>query len=206
MNVCTFPARVEKAEIVLPEPEAVGELEAIALSEGEVPAFQQHGKSLGITALHDYVFLLASVGGNTREVAEVLHYPEEGIGKARDDINEFLEVPTMAASVYRGIGDDFISIRLKAGWRSPNWKEEKILNGIASGLSNGEIINGLARTKQTKRAASFDMRRLWAKMGAEGRTHSMRRSYELGIKLTATLPASARRNPPVKPEPHPPSE
>jgi ATP/maltotriose-dependent transcriptional regulator MalT len=179
MRIPPFQERIARADIVLPD-ERVTNLGGIAVAMNQIPLNQEKGRSLRLTALHDYVFLLASVGGNTREVAETLHEEEIKIGKARDDINDFFGVPTMAASVVQGIEETFIPIKVRPDWGGirPSEREMKILRRIGAGRSNGWIGKSLGCPKQQLQC---DMHNLWRRIGAAGRTHGMRRSYELRI-------------------------
>ena len=127
------------------------------------------------------VFLLATLGGTTEEVADILSCEEPDISDAKDVILDVFGFPTMAAVANYAIFRHFIPIETDGSHVRPTNRDMTILKGFAGGLSNGDIGKELKLSKQDVSAV---MLRLFKKLIASGRTHSMRRSYELGIFRT----------------------
>jgi hypothetical protein len=185
VQVYAFPERIERAGIVIPDPDSLAALDKISIPHAEIPAFQNRGQSLGLTALHDHVFLLASVGGTTQQVSKVLRHPKPKIIKARNEVNNFFNANKMAVSVYRGLKTDYIEVDSEEYSSIPPTELElKILQGVANGFSNEQLVSRLAEKKHGRGRRQFlnNMHLFWReRLGADGRTHSMRRGFELGI-------------------------
>jgi DNA-binding NarL/FixJ family response regulator len=168
MSELTAPVRIEGG------PVADGFLAGIGRS-----AVGSHER---FTEIQQQVLLLASLGGTTEEVAGLLACNEVEITDARDSLIEIYGARNTAEVVSKAILGRHLPIEVSSdpGLRLSR-RDIVLLDGFRHGLSNKEI----GRHKQIGKSKDIVRQRyswpLFAKIGANGRTHSVRRSYELGI-------------------------
>jgi DNA-binding NarL/FixJ family response regulator len=132
-----------------------------------------------LTPQEEQVLIRASNGATVEKVAKKLSLAKEEVEELRNSVIAKYDAPNMAAAVNKAFLKGRLNIKKDPHPRvSLNEKDLVILTGIAAGKSNGEIATSL----NTNADAINDYnKRLFKKMGCSGRTHSVRKSYELGI-------------------------
>jgi DNA-binding NarL/FixJ family response regulator len=126
-----------------------------------------------------HVLALASLGGTTKSVARLLACRQEEVAQTRDELIAEFEVPNMAAVVNQVILQKNLPIRVASDSELRlSTRERIILDGFRRGLGNKAIGKQVKLAKGTIREYSYA---LFQKVKSNGRTHSVRRSYELGI-------------------------
>jgi hypothetical protein len=179
MSRSTLAERMDRAGIVIPDTAAIAGLGGVAIVEGAGLQDQSPiTPSLGLTAFHDYLLLVASVGATKEEAAEVFSCEVPDIERARDEINKVSGVETMAASVSKAIVGESIPLTLSSERRRINNQQLFILHSVAAGRTNPEI----GRKMSTRRPETVrKMMGLWYNLGASGRTEGIRRAYEFEL-------------------------
>jgi len=132
--------------------------------------------------LEQRVLLLASYGGTAKEVAQYARARRHAVERTRDNLIEAFGVPNMAAVVNAALWhrqlpfevDDSSPIPARLGER-----ERLALGYIAIGFTKGQIAAQFGKNPDTFHANV--LRPSFKILGSSGRTHSVRRSYEIGI-------------------------
>lgn len=124
------------------------------------------------------VLLLASLGGTAEQVADLLGCSEEEVTQTRDELIEMHDAPNMAAVVSQEILRRQLLVDVQESKVQLRRRDKIMLDGFRNGLGNAAIGKQLGKSKDTvyKYCPA-----LFKKMGSSGRTHSVRRSYELGV-------------------------
>lgn len=139
------------------------------------------------------VLILASFGGTVDQVAAYLGTDNSTIGELRDSVIGKFDAKNMAGAVNKAILGGVLPVEVnpepvtqvvKSAPRSM-----KVLTMFADGDSNAEIAEAFG--KKTGTLDKNINRPLFKRLRANGRTHSVRRAYELGI---FTLPEADATN------------
>jgi DNA-binding CsgD family transcriptional regulator len=183
--------RMDRAGIVIPDIATISGLGGVALNEGNV-GLESHSddrSALGLSPFHEYLLLVASVGATPEEAAEVFSCNKKDIETARDEIIGRFHARNMAHSVHRAIQGGYMGIEVRKNpstQRSLSSRDLTVLDGIRKGYSNTEIGSNMGKSKNA--VGHYYSRALFIKINASGRTHSVRRSHELGIEVPSIFP------------------
>lgn len=157
-----------------------GELTAQQIIESrtplEVPALDEMG------TLAQRVLLFASLGSTTKEAASLAGARRRIVEHTRDKLIEAYDVPNMAAVVNAAIFHSQIPLEISKYSRVANRlmpRQKLALGYTAIGLTKSGIAAELGNNPETFH--SNVLRPTFKVLEASGRTHSVRRSYELGV-------------------------
>lgn len=153
-----------------------GALSAISSSAEFLPSGP--ASSPDLTPVEFQVLSLASLGGTVQQVASLMSRHTLDIEVIRDTLTHKFDQPNMAAVVNQAIRHLILPIHKNPDINRPGLssKEIHVLGLIAAGKSNRQIAIDLGKTTGT--LVSNINRPLFKKLRANGRTHSVRRSYE----------------------------
>lgn len=147
---------------------------AIAQPTPETPAFTP----VEFTAVEEKVLALASLGGTIYQVGRLMKVAPVTVAEHRDSIIAKSGAKNMANAVNINILNGQLPVKVSAEKFSIEVDERLILQRISSGDHNSHIAN---RLRMPKKEVKEKCRGLFYKMNVTGRTHSVRRSYELGV-------------------------
>jgi DNA-binding NarL/FixJ family response regulator len=130
----------------------------------------------------------ASLGRTVSDAAQELDLSEEEVRDKRDAIKEKWQSRNMAEAVNRGILSGYVKFEYdeESTWLSRF--EVVMLRSFAAGRHNGDIARALGRKNEAD--ISRRARRLFKKIGADGKVHSVRRAHEMGVYLDLTPPSN----------------
>jgi DNA-binding CsgD family transcriptional regulator len=154
-------------------------MEATALKLGATAlTVEINGREMTIEPLEQDVLVLASQGGDIENVTSELSVTKKDVEDARDALIGGLVVPNMAAVVSIMISEKILGFEKANGFRRLPQTDRMVLALIAQGKTNSEIAKVINRGPQAMKNLN---NRLFTMLNATGRTHSVRRCYELDV-------------------------
>jgi len=145
-------------------------------------ALEPLGPTLDFSERQFNVLILGSLGGTKESVATLLSCDEHDVTKARDELIDMFHARNLAAVVNKAIVMRYLPIEVNedlAVQQTLNRRDMTLIHGFRSGHTNTEIGKQLGKSKNA--VGHYYSRALFDKIGANGRTHTVRKSYELGI-------------------------
>lgn len=139
----------------------------------------ENKEKLGLTEQEERLVILASQGGTVEEVAPIMEMTPDEIGDLRDGVIDKLSVVNMAAAVNVCIRRQVIPIEVSPRQMNLTEREIKVLALINKGASSSQIASAL--NKKSDSSMKNISKKLFRKLGANGRTNSVRRAYETGV-------------------------
>lgn len=124
------------------------------------------------------ILRLASLGKTVGDVAYRFRTTDSEIISIRDSVSAIFESPNMAATIHLAIVRGVLPIKVNPESVDLNEVELNMLCIYASGQDHLEVSAQFGIGE--KQVATLN-KELFRKIGATGRTHSIRRAYELGI-------------------------
>jgi DNA-binding CsgD family transcriptional regulator len=148
----------------------------------------QYAVHIDDLGLRDYqVLFLGSHGGKKEAIAEILDCEVPEVATARDKAIEAFEVHTFATAVHRAISVDYLPVEVthdQATIDTLDWRDRILIEGFRQGYSNKDIAQASGMNKSE---AYYYSPRLFNKIRATGRTHSVRRSHEIGLNIPSAI-------------------
>lgn len=139
----------------------------------------ENRENLGLTEQEERLVILASQGGTVEEVAPIMEMTPDEVGNLRDEVIEKLSVVNMAAAVNVCIRHRVIPIEVSPKRMNLTDREIKVLALINKGASSSQIASAI--DKKSSSSMKNISKKLFRKLGANGRTNSVRRAYETGV-------------------------
>ncbi len=163
-------------------PPVVSEAAAKALGRASIPHEASEGGII-LTEMEERVMHSASLGGTLESVSAELSegentLSEKDVEDARNSIIEKFGVKNMAAVISLAILQGRIKIDVEERAPYLSQEEKVVLSLIAQGQTNATVAGMIGKSRQ---GLMNNNKVLFKKIGATGRTHSVRRAYELGI-------------------------
>ena len=149
----------------------------IASPQIEVPKF-------ALTASQGDLLELASQGGTTESVATEMAIDTDRVEGIRDDVIDILGARNMANAVFVAIRHGVLPIEIRDRSQHVRLNDRQLqgLGYISAGYTNREIAERMGMNCGT--FISNVYKAGVRKIGASGRTHSVRRTRELGVLRT----------------------
>lgn len=130
---------------------------------------------------HD-ILDFTSLGCTVKDMSAEFNCEVEQVAEVQAELLDLFAAPNMAAAVNRAIQLKKLEVEQQpepARVQSLTERQLGVLGFIAAGFSNKQI--GQIFGKQHSTFQKNVIRPIFGKIGANGRTHAVRRSYELGI-------------------------
>jgi DNA-binding NarL/FixJ family response regulator len=147
-------------------------------------ALEPQPSRLEFTDRQFQVLVLGSLGGTKERVATILSCDEEDVTTARDELIDMFSVRNLAAVVNKAILMEYLPIKVNkelAVQQTLGQRDMALIHGFRSGHGNTEIGRHMGKSKDA--VGHYYSRALFRKIDANGRTHTVRKSYELGIEI-----------------------
>lgn len=154
-------------------------MDATALKLGGTALIVElNGRELTVEPIAQDVLVLASQGGDVESVSSELSVTHKEVEEARDSLIGGLVVPNMAAVVSIMMSEKILGFEKANGFRRLPQTDRMVLALIAQGKTNSEIGKVINRGPQAMKNLN---NRIFTMLNATGRTHSVRRCYELDV-------------------------